>query len=173
LENGEIPRQSAEFVVKLTTGQQHLVSEYRGKVLALAFVLTTCPHCQVASRTLEKLYEQYRPEGFEVAAAATNNDAVMLVPDFIQKLGLTFPVGVAPFDAACEYLQHPVSQRFTFPRVVFIDRKGIIRAIHPENDNDMFFKEDVQENNMRQVILSLLRQGRATKAKTSAGKAGS
>jgi len=37
----QIPRKSPEFVIQLPDGKQLLVSSYRGKVLCLAFILTT------------------------------------------------------------------------------------------------------------------------------------
>jgi hypothetical protein len=37
----EIPRKSPEFVIDMGAGKQLLVSQYRGKVLCLVFILTT------------------------------------------------------------------------------------------------------------------------------------
>ncbi len=37
----EIPRKSPEFVIEFPGNQQKLVSQYRGKVLCLVFILTT------------------------------------------------------------------------------------------------------------------------------------
>jgi len=37
----EIPRKAAEFVIETGPNKQLLVSEYRGKVLCLVFILTT------------------------------------------------------------------------------------------------------------------------------------
>jgi len=37
----EIPRKSPEFVISLEGGKQLLVSQYKGKVLCLVFILTT------------------------------------------------------------------------------------------------------------------------------------
>ena len=37
----EIPRKSPEFVIEMGGGKQLLVSQYRGKVLCLVFILTT------------------------------------------------------------------------------------------------------------------------------------
>ncbi|HTS46716.1 MAG TPA: hypothetical protein VMH05_02165 [Bryobacteraceae bacterium] len=37
----EIPRKSPEFVVDMGPNKQLLVSQYRGKVLCLVFILTT------------------------------------------------------------------------------------------------------------------------------------
>lgn len=37
----EIPRKSPDFAVQLADGKQVKVSDYRGKVLCLVFILTT------------------------------------------------------------------------------------------------------------------------------------
>jgi|SRR5271166_4954502 len=37
----EIPRKATEFPIQLPNGKQVLVSQYRGKVLCLVFILTT------------------------------------------------------------------------------------------------------------------------------------
>jgi hypothetical protein len=36
-----IPRKAPEFSVQLVDGKQQMVSQYRGKVLCLVFILTT------------------------------------------------------------------------------------------------------------------------------------
>jgi hypothetical protein len=37
----DIPRKAPEFAVQLSDGKQALVSSYRGKVLCVAFILST------------------------------------------------------------------------------------------------------------------------------------
>jgi hypothetical protein len=37
----DIPRKSSEFVINMGPNKQILVSQYRGKVLCLVFILTT------------------------------------------------------------------------------------------------------------------------------------
>jgi hypothetical protein len=37
----DIPRKSPEFVIQTIDGKQILVSQYKGKVLCLVFILTT------------------------------------------------------------------------------------------------------------------------------------
>lgn len=37
----DIPRKSPEFAIQMPDGKQLLVSNYRGKVLCLVFILTT------------------------------------------------------------------------------------------------------------------------------------
>src|SRR5271155_1575007 len=89
----DLPRKSPEFAVQLPDGTKALVSSYRGKVLCLAFILTTCPHCQKATQVLSGLKKDLGPKGFEVLGAAINDGAD--VPDFIRRFQPAFPVGTA------------------------------------------------------------------------------
>ena len=41
LSAADLPRKATEFVVQMQGGKQLLVSQYRGKVLCLVFILTT------------------------------------------------------------------------------------------------------------------------------------
>ena len=59
----DVPRPSPDFAVNLTDGRQIHVNEYKGKVVVLAFILTTCPHCQFTSQVLTKLQQEYAPRG--------------------------------------------------------------------------------------------------------------
>lgn len=54
-----------------------------------------------------------------------------------------------------------------FPQVVFIDKKGIIRAYHPATD-EAFFKNE--EANMRKMIEGLMKEGPGVVGAASAKK---
>ena len=58
----QIPRQSPDFAIQLASGKQIKVSDYRGKVLCLTFILTTCPHCQKTTQLLAGMYPDLAPE---------------------------------------------------------------------------------------------------------------
>ena len=58
-----LPRKAPEFVIKLPNGPQKLLSQYRGKVVVLEFLITTCPHCKDTSRLMSKLQTEYGPRG--------------------------------------------------------------------------------------------------------------
>src|SRR5260221_13212792 len=90
---GPVPRPSPDFTIHLTPATQTSPKQYKGKVVLLAFIQTTCPHCQAATPILSGLQRQFGPRGLQALAAAFNPMANMLVPDFIKQYQPTFPVG--------------------------------------------------------------------------------
>jgi peroxiredoxin len=150
----DVPRPAPEFPIQLVGGKQLLLSQYRGKVVAVEFLQTTCPHCQNCSAILNRMYKEYGPRGFQALGVAFNDMAIMLVPDYISQLQLTFPVGVGARDPVISFLQHPVMEILYVPQLVFIDRNGVIRAQYQGRDN--FFNNE--EVNMRAQIESLLKE---------------
>lgn len=142
-------------------GQQLALSKFKGKVIALEFLLTTCPHCKQASAVLQKLSEEYGPRGFQPLGAAFNDMAAMFVPDYVREVGAKFPVGIAPRDKVISFIQHPMNQMLYTPILLFIDRGFNIRAQYGGMD-DFFLNE---EANMRGMIEKLLSEAPAGKAK--------
>jgi thiol-disulfide isomerase/thioredoxin len=164
----DLPRRSPEYAIKLTTGQQLLLSSYRGRVVFLLFVNTDCPHCQDTCRLMEQIQKEYGPRGFQTLAVAFNDMALMYLPGFIKTTGATFPVGYDAREPVLAYLQ---SSPRMVPVGVFIDRKGMIRAQHA-GDGD--FWQD-REKNIRSMVEKLLKEPgggppSATKVFPSAGK---
>ncbi len=159
------PRPAPELVIKSATGQEQLLSKFRGKVVAVEFLLTTCPHCQKASQNMQKLYKELGPQGFQPIGIAINEMANMLIADYSKQFNLTYPIGHSHRDAAMQFLAHPVMMSMLMPQLVVIDRKGIIRQQYPGGDK--FFENE--EKNLREVLLPLLKAGGgAAAAPTSA-----
>ncbi len=156
LQSGDIPRKAPELAVQMTDGQQLLLSQFRGKVVMIDFVHTTCPHCQNASSMVERLYKEYGPRGFQPLGVAFNDNASLLVPEFVKMLSLTYPVGVASRDTVLEYLQHSLAEPLYVPQMVFVDRAGEIRAQHGGISDD-FLKGDL-EKHVREQIEALLKE---------------
>jgi len=132
--DGVVPRPSPEYAVKLTDGRQILLSSYRGQVVALMFISTTCPHCQKTCELMERLQREYGPRGFRPIAVAFNDMARMLVPEFVKQHRLTFPVGYDDRDPVFTYLERSPMLRTFVPMLVFVDRKGTIRSQHLGDD---------------------------------------
>src|ERR1700728_2324473 len=80
----EIPRPAPDFAIPLPGGKQVKISDYRGKVLCLGFILTTCPHCQKTTELLEGIYKDLGPKGFEVLEAVLDQspDIASFVSNF-------------------------------------------------------------------------------------------
>ena len=140
--------------MRLTNGRQLLLSTYRGKVVALLFVSTDCPHCQDTSRFMESLQKEYRPRGLQTMAVAFNEMAMMLVPGFISTTGASFPVGYDTRKSVFSYLQRPESLQTYVPIMVFIDRQGMIRGQYVGDDK--FFADP--QKNIRSTLDALLKE---------------
>lgn len=150
----QVPRPAGEFAIKLPNGQVTLLSQYSGKVVLLAFISTTCPHCQKTTQLLSSLQNEYAPRGVQFLAAAFNPDAAQLVPGFIAQFRPTFPVGSAERDSVLEYEQASLAKPNYVPDLIFIDRNRVIRAQHDGGDD--FFKD--QEKNIREMLDTLLKE---------------
>jgi peroxiredoxin len=158
---GPVPRPSPDFTIHLTPATQTSPKQYKGKVVLLAFIQTTCPHCQAATPILSGLQRQYGPRGLQVLAAAFNTKADTLVPGFIHQFQPNFPVGWAADPDVRAYLDHSVMAPLYVPSMVFIDRKGMIR--HQFLGGDPFFND--QEKNLRETIEEMLKQPPVTAKK--------
>jgi peroxiredoxin len=169
LQAADVPRKAPELAIQLVNGEQLLLSQFRGKVVMIEFMHTTCPHCQQDSMIVEKLYKELGPRGFQPLGVAFNDNASLLIPDFVRSLGITYPVGVAPRDTVLEYLQYSYLQPLYVPQMIFVDRKGVIRAQHGGMDN--FLQPNSLEQNIRNEIEPLLKESSpARRSRGSAGK---
>lgn len=154
-----LPRPSPDFAVHLTPSGEVSPTHYKGKVVLMAFILTTCPHCQHATQMLSKLQQEYGPRGLQIMAAAFNDMSNMLVPDFNKQFHPAFPVGWASRMEVLSYLDHSAITQMYVPIFVFVDRKGMIRAEHYGDDP---FMTD-PEKNTRHEIEDLLNEPSGTK----------
>jgi peroxiredoxin len=150
-----IPRQSPDFTIQMTDGKQVKVSDYRGKVLCLTFILTTCPHCQKTTQLWDNIYPELAPKGLAVVEAALNENPN--IGSFISQYKVPFPVGTAGVMSALDYIQWPKDKRPLVPFLVFIDRNGVIRAQYTGVDEAFF--DNQQEQHMREEAQKLLNEG--------------
>jgi peroxiredoxin len=151
-----IPRQSPDFTIQMTDGKQVKVSDYRGKVLCLTFILTTCPHCQKTTQLWDNIYPDLAPKGLAVVEAALNENPN--IGSFISQYKVPFPVGTAGVMPALDYIQWPKDKRPLVPFLVFIDRNGVIRAQYTGVDEAFF--DNQQEQHMREQAEKLLNEGK-------------
>ena len=93
------------------------LSQYRGKVVLLAFIHTTCPHCQDLTRELIPIAREYEARGVQVVECAFNLNAGQLVTAFIQQFQPPFPVGWTDNDTVMGYLGRSI-----------LDTQAVLRA---------------------------------------------
>jgi len=169
MHGADVPRPAGEFTINTTDGKGIPLSQYKGKVCAVAFILTYCPHCQKTVGFLTTMQNQYGPQGFQVLASAIDPMANMKVEDFLKNFRPSFPVGFNERDPVLEFLQHPAMFKLMMPQLVFIDRKGTVRAQYAGDDK--FFKDEDQEKNIRDEIETLLKEGSAAHKKRAVSPA--
>jgi peroxiredoxin len=167
--SADVPRPVPSATFRTADGGMIDLAKYRGKVVVLEFLLTTCGHCQQCSVVLQQLQQQYGPKGFQVIGVATNEMAQMLVNDFKKQHGLTFPVGFTDYKTSVEWLQHPVMLNMYMPQLAVIDRNGTIR--HQYGGTDKWCPE-AKDSKMRADIEALLKEpATAGQSKSPAKKA--
>ena len=157
----DLPRKAPALEIGLPGGKKLQLDSFRGKAVLLAFILTSCPHCQYTTGLLKQFQIEFGPQGLQIVEAAIDQGAASLVPGFIMTFTPNFPVGYVSYDTSAAFLQHNPMLIMHVPSLVFIDRQGTIRAEF-EGD-DQFFANDVQEKHLREQIEKLLHSGDMTR----------
>ncbi len=158
-----VPRPAAPLTIDFPDGRKQPLSAYRGKVVALCFIHTTCPHCQELSGEMGRLYAQYGAQGFQPLLIAWNDGAKVLLPDFVKTYHVTFPAGYSDRQKVLAYLGISVMDtRLVVPQMLWIDRKGVVRAQTPSvGDENM-----LTDAYFRKTIANLLAEPAATPTST-------
>lgn len=157
-----VPRKAPEFTIVEAPGQQKLLSSYKGKVVFIMFMSTTCPHCQRLAQEMTKIDKEFAGKGFQALGIAFNPEAnPNTVKEFIKQFGVSFPIGYSPVDSVLSYLGVSVMERYVYPEVVVIDRKGVIRAQSPAQ-GDAHLQDPAY---LTTLISDLLKEGAGTSAK--------
>lgn len=148
------PRKAPELAFNVPGQGTKLLSQYRGKVVALEFIFTTCPHCQAATKVMEKFQTQYGQRGFQAIDVAVNENADLLVENFAKDFQVNFPVGWVLRDQMISFMGWN-NGYFVVPQQVLIDRKGIIHYQTPEREDptwDSLMKEDVIRQHIEELL---------------------
>jgi thiol-disulfide isomerase/thioredoxin len=149
------PRPSPPLTIERLGAPAVELSQYRGKVVALAFIFTTCSHCQDLTKLLGPLSREYALRGVQVLECAFNDDAKQTMGEFVQQFQPPFPVGWTSRAAAMAYLQRTIldTRPLYVPHMVFLDRRGIIQADYPGESD--FMKDPA--TNIRAELEKLLK----------------
>ncbi len=154
---------------------QKTLSQYRGKVVALEFILTTCMHCQAAAKVMTKLQNEFGTKDLQVLDLAINGldegrdakAANALVTDFSSTYQAGFPVGWVQREAMPAFMGVSVMERSVVPQLVLIDRNGVIHYQTPPMGDEHSMMESTIRERIQELITMPLS---AAKAKTTVRK---
>jgi peroxiredoxin len=151
-------RKAPDLGFVMPNNVQETLAQYRGKVVALEFIYTTCPHCKAASHMMSKLQTEYAARGLQVIDIAVNANADLLIDDFAKEQQVTFPVAWTTTAQMTKFMGF-ADGRFVVPQLVLIDRGGNIHWQTPALSNEgSNWEKLMSETAIREHIEQLLSQ---------------
>lgn len=114
-----------DFELMNSEGDTFRLADLRGQAVLVNLWATWCPPCREEMQTIEKIYQEFRDQGFTVLAInMTYQDDPSAVAPFVNKHQLTFPILLDETgDVARAY------QLRSLPSSYFIRRDGLINEV--------------------------------------------
>lgn len=114
-----------DFELINTAGETVKLSDLRGQAVLVNLWATWCPPCRAEMQSIEKVYNEYKEQGFVVLAVnMTYQDSAERIAPFVIEQGLTFPILLDESgDMANAY------QLRSLPSSYFIGRDGVINEV--------------------------------------------
>ena len=110
-----------DFTFSDLNGKRVSLSDHRGKVVLINIWATWCAPCREEMPSMEKLYNRFKGEDFEILAVSIDSTGQKAVAPFMQKLNLTFPALLDP-EAKIRGLYSVTG----VPESFIVDKKGIV-----------------------------------------------
>lgn len=127
---GEIPAPregflAPDFSLQTLEGETVTLSALRGRAVLVNLWATWCPPCRAEMPAIQKLYDEYKDQGFVVLAVnMTYQDDARAIAPFMQENNLSFPVLLEETgEMARKY------ELRSLPSSFFINRDGIIQEV--------------------------------------------
>jgi len=106
---------------------QHDPQDYRGKVLLIDVMVTTCPTCSHLADTLVSITKKYGDK-IGIISVVTLPDTMADTTAFSAQHGITWPIVFDSGQMIASYLKvTPANPQIHFPHLFFIDGQGTIR----------------------------------------------
>jgi peroxiredoxin len=117
-------RRAPGFCLIDTSGQWQDLADYRGKIVLVEFMQTSCPHCAAFSTVLNGLKLKYADKLAVLAIANPPVDTVQTMMQFVKDHKLVYPLLLDQGQVAYSYVRSP---SVDLPTVYLIDGSGMIR----------------------------------------------
>jgi len=136
-------RPSPPLTILREGGPPVTLKQYQGKAVLLAFIETPSMECQSLIQLLSPIARDYASKGVQVLVVAFDETAAGVIPKLVQRFQPPYPVGWTNPNSVRSYFQgtEGKAKGFAIPRLVFIDRRGIIRGDFA--GDKPFFKDPV------------------------------
>lgn len=108
--------------VETLEGERFSLSDLRGQVVLVNFWATWCPPCRAEMPGFQDVYENRKMDGFVIVGLSTDRGPRGTVQSFLQKRGITYPVGMATSEAISAF-----GGMRALPTSILIDASGRIR----------------------------------------------
>jgi peroxiredoxin len=124
LSAADAPRRAPGFCLPDQTMQWRDLADYRGKVVILEFMQSTCPHCAAFDNVLTGIQQKYAGK-VAVVSVAVAPDPPAQVVQFANGHKLPYPL---LYDSGQMTMSYVRAQSVEFPTVYLIDANGMIRG---------------------------------------------
>ncbi len=129
LASGELSNRRAPGFALPDPNYSHFydLQDYRGKVVLIDIMATTCPHCMLLTSTLENVIRKYGDK-VQVLSVVLPPDNQQTVADYIAKNKVTSPIVCDQGQMTISYFNaKPGQGHIDVPHLFLIDKDGMIR----------------------------------------------
>jgi peroxiredoxin len=120
-------RRAPGFSLPDVNFEQHDLYDFRGKVVVLNIMKTTCPHCRVLSKVLNAAEARYGG-AVKVLSIVHPPDSLAKVQAYLKDNNLSTTILFDSGQVAASYLKlTPQNPSFATPHLFIIDQEGQIR----------------------------------------------
>lgn len=132
----------------------HDLADYRGKVVLIDIMQTTCPHCQTLSRTLERMKAKFGAS-IVVLSVVLPPDNANTAATYIATHNISSAILFDCGQMAASYLRiGPSNSRVDLPHLFVIDPEGMIQADYGWSPGN---KAIIEEDGLVPIINGLLK----------------
>ena len=131
---------AGDSIKKITLSELKTVLEsIKGKVVILDLWATWCPPCRKEIPGFINLYNKYKAKNVEILGIAFDENGSEVVPPFIKKMGINYPVYIEGGDVAQAYdLQ-------AYPTTIIYGKDGNVANKHIGYVSEKEFDDEIGE----------------------------
>jgi thiol-disulfide isomerase/thioredoxin len=119
------PKRAPGFCLIDTAGQWRDLADYRGKVVIVEFMQTTCPHCAAFAPKLQAVQQKYAGKLQVIAVAIAPQDNPNTMMEYVKGHNPNYPLLFDMGQVAMSYVRGP---NLHFPTLYLIDSDGMMRG---------------------------------------------